>query len=373
MSIYITSENSTEIHVKFDYLPERVSKIKSVPSHRWDSVRKMWILKNNEDILNKIKDIFSNEEIIINNTVIKSDNNNPKYELKTTAGSSFEDLKCSNLLADLLKLKGYSFKTRKSYVAHIRRLSEYYKKQPENITIDEIKSYLIYLLETKNSSHSYINQTISAVKMLYNEILKAPLDYLEIPRPKKQRRLPTILSEEEVYKILENTKNLKHKTLLYLLYSGGFRVGEVVRLRKEDIDPQRMLIHIIQGKGAKDRYTVLSPVAYEMLKLYIQIYKPETWLFPGGNGKGHITERTVEKICEKVSFEAHITKNVTPHTLRHCFATHSLENGIDIRFIQEMLGHNDPKTTQIYTHVTEKSLQKIQSPLDRMMGRLKKD
>lgn len=118
---------------------------------------------------------------------------------------------------------------------------------------------------------------------------------MDVQSPKKQRKLPNILSEEEVFKILESVKNLKHKTILYLLYSSGLRVGEVVRLRKEDIDPQRMLVHVVQGKGAKDRYTVLSTFAYEKLKLYIEVYNPEIWLFPGGNGKGHVTEKSLEK------------------------------------------------------------------------------
>jgi integrase/recombinase XerD len=155
--------------------------------------------------------------------------------------------------------------------------------------------------------------------------------------------------------------------ILFLIYSAGLRVGEVVKLTPQDIDSQRMLIHIIQGEGRKDRYTILSVVALEQLRKYYKLYKPEKWLFPGQNKKEYLTVRTVERIFENACTLAKISKKVSVHSLRHSFATHLLESGIDLRYIQELLGHASSKTTEIYTHVTEKSLSKIESPLDQIL------
>ena len=167
--------------------------------------------------------------------------------------------------------------------------------------------------------------------------------------------------------ILVALKNEKHKTILFLIYSAGLRVGEVIKLQPKDIDSQRMLIHVVQGKGNKDRYTVLSEIALEQLRKYYKLYKPEIWLFPGQDSKEYITERTVQRIFENACNVAKITKKATVHTLRHSFATHLLEGGLDLRYIQELLGHSSSKTTEIYTHVTTKSLSNIQSPLDKLM------
>jgi len=154
------------------------------------------------------------------------------------------------------------------------------------------------------------------------------------------------------------------------VYSSGLRVGEVVRLKLEDIDSQRMLIHVKQGKGAKDRYTLLSKIALIQLRNYVKEYHPETWLFPGAENKGHLTERTVQRVFENALIKARITKKASVHTLRHSFATHLLESGTDLRYIQELLGHQSSKTTEIYTHVTEKSINNIESPLDKLMREL---
>lgn len=154
--------------------------------------------------------------------------------------------------------------------------------------------------------------------------------------------------------------------MLFLIYSAGLRVGEVVRLKIQDIDSDRMLIHVIQGKGRKDRYTLLSEIALAQLRKYYSLYKPETWLFPGQDKREFLTERTVERIFEKACRLAKINKKATVHTLRHSFATHLLEGGTDLRFIQELLGHSSSKTTEIYTHVTQKNISNIQSPLDKL-------
>ena len=190
---------------------------------------------------------------------------------------------------------------------------------------------------------------------------------IDLERPKKEKKLPEILSKNEISKLLKAVKNLKHKAILYLVYSAGLRVGEVVKLKPTDIDRDRMLIHIIQGKGKKDRYTILSETALSILRQYVKVYKPEHWLFPGQHPDKHLTERSVQKVFDNARIDAKIRKDVSVHNLRHSFATHLLEGGVNLRYIQELLGHSSSKTTEIYTHVTQKNLSNIISPLDTIM------
>jgi site-specific recombinase XerD len=218
-------------------------------------------------------------------------------------------------------------------------------------------------------SHAYVNQALSAIKFLFSHVLNKEKILYEIPRPKKEKKLPNILSQDEVLAILDVISNLKHKAILYLVYSAGLRVGEVVRLKINDIDSQRMLIHIRQGKGRKDRYTVLSEITLNILRNYVKMEKPEDWLFPGGKAGSFLTERAVQKVFHKACLKANISKNVTVHSLRHSFATHLLEGGTDLRYIQELLGHKSSKTTEVYTHVTNASISRIKSPLDRMINK----
>lgn len=190
---------------------------------------------------------------------------------------------------------------------------------------------------------------------------------IDLERPKKEKKLPEILSKNEISKLLKAVKNLKHKAILYLVYSAGLRVGEVVKLKPTDIDSDRMLIPIIQGKGKKDRYTILSETALSILRQYVKVYKPEHWLFPGQHPDKHLTERSVQKVFGNARIDAKIRKDVSVHNLRHSFATHLLEGGVNLRYIQELLGHSSSKTTEIYTHVTQKNLSNIISPLDTIM------
>ena len=178
-------------------------------------------------------------------------------------------------------------------------------------------------------------------------------------------KIVKIMSKVAIFN--KGCKIISYGKIFILIYSAGLRVGEVVKLKADHIDSERMLIHIVQGKGRKDRYTVLSQIALSQLRKYFMLYKPEIWLFPGQDNKKHITERTVEKVFKNACKIAKIKKEVSVHSLRHSFATHLLEGGTDLRYIQELLGHTSSKTTEIYTHVTEKSLRNISSPLDKMI------
>jgi len=204
---------------------------------------------------------------------------------------------------------------------------------------------------------------ITQFRKYYGNMLKRKFVF-EVKRPKKDKKLPVVLSKEEVAKIPDSVDNIKHKAILMLVYSAGSRVGEVVKLKPEDIDSKRMLIHIKGSKGRKDRYTILSESVLKILREYWQQYKPRKWLFEGAKPEKHISIRTAQKIFEHAWEKAGIKKEITIHTLRHSFATHLLESGVDLRYIQELLGHKHSKTTEIYTLVSVKSIGKIRSPLD---------
>ncbi|WP_207640690.1 site-specific tyrosine recombinase/integron integrase [Alkaliphilus transvaalensis] len=307
----------------------------------------------------QLNSIFEAEEIIwnINERLENSSREKNIYSLDAVIFS----------LKKQLILKGYTNKTITAYVGHVKRFLQYTNKKLENIVGDDVEVYMFMLLNEQQNSHSYANQSLSAIKFFFKYVLKK--DYLtyEIHRPKKENKLPEVLNKEEIFAIFSKVSNYKHKAILFLIYSSGLRVGEVVRLKVEDIDVERMMIHIRQGKGRKDRYTILSEVALKALRKYATIEKPRDWLFSGSKEGSFLTERSVQKVFSKACKDAKINKNASVHTLRHSFATHLLEAGTDLRYIQELLGHKSSKITEIYTHVSNKSLSKIQSPLDRLL------
>ncbi|WP_246369901.1 tyrosine-type recombinase/integrase [Saccharibacillus deserti] len=229
-----------------------------------------------------------------------------------------------------------------------------------------VQKYALDLLE-KGLSHAYVNQAISALKFYFRYVLKSPKSNGYV-RPKKESKLPDVLSLGEVVRLLKSVENPKHKAILYLTYTSGLRVSEVVRLRPEDCDGERHTVKVRQGKGRKDRQTLLSEAAANVLDRYIDQAKPTTWLFPGQREGRHLTERSAQKVFEKALRQTGIRKEVSIHSLRHSFATHLLENGIDLRYIQELLGHQSVRTTERYTHVSRRDIGKIRSPLDRIGG-----
>jgi len=363
MTINIMRGINNKLIVQFPYSEDRVEKIRSVEGRRWDSQHKCWIVPYSQDILEKVLKLFINEKIVADKSLSQTVNLLIKSIKKNKYTLWVKDI--NEQMITKLKLKGYSFKTIKAYVNHTKRFLRFIKKDPVEVETNDISKYLFYLLDQETCSYSYVNQAVSSIKFLCENVLNKNDLAISIPRPRKEHKLPVVLSQKEVIKILTSVKNEKHRAILTLIYSSGLRVGELVRLRIEDIDSERMLIHIRQGKGRKDRYTMLSKVALKVLRDYIIRYKPETWLFPGGKEGKHLTERSVQRVFESALQKAGISKDVSVHSLRHSFATHLLENGTDLRYIQELLGHKSSKTTEIYTHVSEKDMRRIQSPLDR--------
>ncbi len=266
-----------------------------------------------------------------------------------------------------LRLYGYSSKTIKAYKNHLVKFISYLKRPLKEASLKNIRDYILCLMGEKGVSYSYAGQAVSALKFYYEEVLKKTDFLIELPRPKKENKLPDVLSQEEVLGILGSIKNPKHKALMLIVYSSGLRVGEVVRLRIADVDSKRMLIHVRDAKGRKDRFTMLTKQALVYLRSYFKAFRPEIWLFPGDKEEDHLSERTAQRIFENARQKSGIMKKVSIHSLRHSFATHLLEEGTDLRYIQELLGHSSSKTTEIYTHVSKRDITKIQSPLDRLI------
>lgn len=267
-----------------------------------------------------------------------------------------------------MRLRNYSTKTSQAYISCLRHFVHYFTPcHPREIKSNDIREYLLYLIENKNLTASTVNQVFNALRFLYVELYNMPFVIRNLPRPKKERKLPDVLDQEDILKIIASVENLKHKTMLLLIYSAGLRVSEVVRLKVNDIDSKRKLIHIRQSKGKKDRFTLLSEVVLEKLREYYKAYKPSDYLFEGAQGRSHLSERSIQNVFRRALKIAGIRKPVTIHSLRHSFATHLLENGTDLRYIQEVLGHASTKTTEIYTHVRKKSISKIINPLDQAL------
>ena len=269
-----------------------------------------------------------------------------------------------SIMTKEMKIKGYSINTIKNYLCHVRNLIGYFERDIEDISREDITDYLLYLLEERGCSTSYISQAISSCQFLFKYVFMRASVVFIIPRPKREKKLPEILSKEEVLKIIGSIRNVKHQAMITLAYSAGLRVSEVAAMAIKDIDSKRMLIHVRQGKGKKDRYTLLSKNTLLLLRRYVQLYRPKEWLFEGAEPTKHITIRTVQRVFEVACDKAAIKKDVSIHTLRHSFATHLLEGGTDIRYIQQLLGHTDTKTTMIYTHVSNLYLGGIHSPMD---------
>ncbi|MDD4962155.1 MAG: site-specific integrase [Candidatus Marinimicrobia bacterium] len=267
--------------------------------------------------------------------------------------------------------KRYSRNTQKAYLNYFSDYCRSFSARDiDNISKDEINAYILELIESKYISASQQNQRINAIKFYYEKVLGRERQFYDVYRPKKEKKLPCVLSENEIVALLECVENLKHRTILSLIYSAGLRLSEAINLKIEDIDSGRNLIIIKGGKGKKDRTTILSKTLLELLREYYRKYRPIDYLFRGQNG-GKYSAKSVQNIFKNALMKAGIQKRATVHTLRHSFATHLLERGTDLRYIQELLGHSSSKTTEIYTHVTQKGINRITSPLDNLNIRKK--
>lgn len=264
-----------------------------------------------------------------------------------------------------MQLREFSIRTQESYLSAVIKFSQHYNKSPEKISQEEIDDYLLHLKNDLGKSASTVNVAISALKFLYNQTLKDASFKLE-PAPRKGRKyLPEVLSRKEVFKIINYPQNIKYRTMLMTAYSSGLRASELVQLKPEHIDSSRMVIRVEQGKGKKDRYTILSVRLVDQLRTYYKACRPEKWLFPSKTKENdHVSISVIGREFAMAKKALGIKKGHGIHTLRHCFATHLLEAGYDVRRIQMLLGHSNISTTTIYLHVARNNLEKMTSPLD---------
>jgi len=250
------------------------------------------------------------------------------------------------------------------YINSVAKYALHFGKSPERLGPEDIRNYQVYLVHEKHVSWSVFNTTVCALRFLYRITLQKDWTVQHIPYPRKQKRLPIILSLDEVYRFLEFFTNIKYRTILMTAYAAGLRTSEVVKLRVKDIDSGRMVIRVEQGKGQKDRYIMLSPKLLTLLRLYYKVVRPSDWLFPGQRPDTHISGSNIDRVCRETRRAMGMSKKVTIRMLRHCFATHLLDNGTNLRIIQILLGHNNLETTAIYTHVSNQALAQTSSPLD---------
>jgi site-specific recombinase XerD len=263
-----------------------------------------------------------------------------------------------------LELKNFSPKTVTCYLTCMVHFVRHYGRSPVEMGEEEIRKYLHYLIKEKKASQSSINQAYSAIKFFHEVTLGRPWNGIKIPRIKNRKKLPVVLSMQEVQSLLTSVDNLKHQAILTTIYSGGLRLGEATHLRVSDIDGKRMTILVQQGKGNKDRYTLLGQRNLELLRLYYKAYHPVDWLFPSKDLSQPLSGSSVQRVFKKALHRAGIKKKASVHTLRHCFATHLLESGTDLYYIQRLLGHTTARTTSLYLHITGRGLAKVKSPID---------
>ena len=264
-----------------------------------------------------------------------------------------------------MKLRGFALSTQKEYLLRAKHFAAHYRRSPTEMGEREIRDYLLHLVNEKKVSPASHHIYVAALKFLYKTTLNRPEEVAKIPWPKRPRTLPDILSGEEVECLLNSIHSVKHRAILMAAYGAGLRVSEVCSLKHSDIDSKRMLLHIHQGKNSKDRYVKLSERLLHFLRYYWKTARPAgEYLFPGRNPGSHISNDGVRWGLRKAVAEAGLTKRITPHSLRHGFATHLLQLGEDIRIVQRLLGHASIQTTARYTKVTAKHLGRIKSPLD---------
>ncbi|MBC8416572.1 MAG: site-specific integrase [Candidatus Cloacimonetes bacterium] len=344
-----TIRNERRIALLFDYNEDVITLVKQIKGRKWSASNKFWHIPYQANYLKELNEKFHGKLEFIENT------SESKIEKKIKLPAEY---------IETLKLKNYSEPTIKTYRLHFQQLLRYFKNtKPEEITFDEIRQYILFLVEEKKYSTSSQNNAINAIKFYYNEVINRTIDDFFIPRPRKAKTIPKILNEQEVSKILKNINNLRDKCMIFLIYSAGLSPSEITYLKIKDIDSNKMKIFVSSAKGEKDRFVILSEKILNLLREYFKKYKPQEWLFENKPGMQY-SKRNIQKAFKTAVDKSGITKPATLSILKNSFAVHLLEKGVDVRYIQQMLGHKHSKTTMKYLRVSKRDLSAIQSPLD---------
>lgn len=365
---HLLINNKKQIGLQF--YPNKVIQlvIKSLPNVKWSNTYNIAYVLNSKKNVDLIFESFRgvawiNSGHFFNNT--NSSNAHASISLANYRNRTLPEhfRMCPEEYLRKLELKQYALNTSKCYINLFEKfINDFKDSELLSINEEQIRNYLQKLI-TDGRSHSYINQMINSIKFYYEVVQEMPNRFYSIERPLKKDKLPKVISLEEVALIIAHVNNIKHKCIISLLYSAGLRRSELINLTPGDIDSKRMVITIINAKGGKDRLTLLSKIVLEDLRLYFKVWRPKNYLFEGVKGKQY-SGSSISKILYKACELAKINKRVTPHMLRHSFATHLLENGTDIRYIQTLLGHSSTKTTEVYTRVAINSIKAIKSPIE---------
>lgn len=349
------------LKLKFPFDPVLRDFIKGVPYHRWEPGHKLWSVPFSDKVLNDLKRLAADRKFKV---IVTEEERSPSATVKRIGPGSPGYRPCPTEYVHKLEELRYSRNTIRTYrVLFEEFINHYPGENIDMLNTEKIMQFLHFLVTKRNISTSYQNQSINAIKFYYERVKGGPRQTYYIDRPIPEKALPEVLSMEEVQATIRQVKNIKHLAIITLIYSSGLRLNELINLRITDIDSKRMQVFVRQSKGRKDRYTLLSVKALETLRRYFGIYQPKEWLFEGTTGQQY-SASSVQAIVKTAFRAAGIRKKVSTHTLRHCFATHLLENGTDLRYIQTLMGHSSSKTTEIYTHVTRKGFDQIQNPLD---------
>jgi integrase/recombinase XerD len=371
------SEGTNKLFVKHAFDHELFNKLRILPHIEWNNEKKMWQLPDEPQSLHLLLSEFRgiawvNLESVTN---AKNRQSSQSYQSKVNSVSNTIQTELTSLteahmeqllhFENYLRSKRYSPNTIKTYSDSLRTFFKFCSEKPidELDTDDVIRFNNDYILR-KGLSASFQNQVINAIKLFYRKRFNKNMELDNLHRPRSEKRLPNVLSKEEVKAILEAPINIKHRAMLSLIYACGLRRSELLNLTLKDVHSDRKLLLIRQSKGKKDRVVPISEKIISLLRDYYKLYRPNTWLFEGQKAGDKYSERSIQLVLNHALEKSSIKKPVTLHWLRHSYATHLLENGTDLRYIQELLGHNSSKTTEIYTHVSTKNIQRIKSPFD---------
>lgn len=358
--------------LKFPYDNKLIAITKQLPNATWSKSNNAWYTVYSIEILHQVKKLFA-DIVIIDAGILKE-----KLAKIKNAPLNIKELKLSEEVNDRIekfknwmRSRRYSNSTIGTYTDALISFLKFYQDKPLiEITNDDVIKYNNEFILKNKLSASYQNQVVNAIKLFFKTMQNTSIDVELIHRPKNPKLLPKVLSEEEIAKIINALDNIKHKCMLSLIYSAGLRRSELLNMRIKDIDSGRMIVHINQAKGMKDRIAPLSGTILVLLRQYYIKYKPNDYLFEGQSGEQY-SERSLGLVLKRACDLAGIKKRVNLHMLRHSYATHLLENGTDLRYIQELLGHKSSKTTEIYTHVSKSAINKIISPLDKLSIKIK--
>lgn len=361
--LLVIKTGSRRLKVIFVYNKAMGNLLRKMPFSNWDSVNKWWTLPYTEKFLNEITAAAKAQNL---ETVLEEEKRGDDKTSKITAFDIPNYRSCpEEYILKMTELR-YSESTMKTYRSMFEEFINYYHTYDiDHIDEKMIIAFLRYLVIERKVSTSYQNQSINAIKFFYERILGGQRKIYLVERPRREKTLPEVLSEKEIAEVIATVSNIKHKAIIMLIYSSGLRLGELVNIKLTDVDSERMQLFVRQSKGRKDRYTSLSRKILPVLRQYYMEYKPKEWLFEGTKG-GQYSTSSVQMLVKEAYKNAGIKKKATTHTLRHSFATHLLENGTDLRYIQSLLGHGSSKTTEIYTHITTRGFDQIQNPLDKL-------